>query len=83
MTKDQIKDWGHFYLQLALTGAWNALCQAAGVAVGAAGAQLSGTVDLTKLGLSGGLAVVLGTIITNVGLQLYANRIPPPNPPAP
>lgn len=82
MTKDQIKDWGHFYVQLSLTAVWNALRQCLGVGCGAAGAQFVGADIFTKIGIHGTAAAILGTIVINVGLKIYANPIPDPTPPA-
>lgn len=83
MTKDQIKDWGHFYLQLVLTALWNSFCQLAGVVTGAATAQIvTGSPIMAKLGLEGWAATAVGTLLVNIGLKLYANQIPDPKPPS-
>lgn len=82
MTTAQLKEWGHFYVQLALTAVWNSCCQLAAVACGAATAQVvTGSPLMAKLGLQGWMATVVGTIAFNIGLKIYANQIPDPKPP--
>jgi len=82
MTKAQIKEWAHFYVELIVASMVNGVWLFGKAVLGGLTVNQLGLVDLKSISLHGFGWLFLGTVASNVVAALAMNLLPLPKAPA-